>query len=116
MAASAIRISKVVMASSWVIPWRPSWSTGRSVAIMQPCTCGSLRREPGRIESGGQAERDGEVESMPNQDRPLRRRWRVALLGLSLPLALASTAQTTDAPGTGQGLVAEPVLVDVTPD
>ena len=67
------------------------------------------------IESDGQAAKIEEVDPMPKQERPMRRRWRVALLGLSLPLALASTAQTTDAPGSGAGmLAAEPVLVDVT--
>ena len=53
---------------------------------------------------------------MPKQDTPMRNRWRVALLGLSLPLALASTAQTTDVPeASGIGMPSpEPVLVDVT--
>ena len=53
---------------------------------------------------------------MPKQDTPMRNRWRVALLGLSLPLALASTAQTTDVPeAAGIGMPSpEPVLVDVT--
>ena len=47
---------------------------------------------------------------MPRQDSPRRHRWRVALLGLSLPFALASTAQPTSV----DGLLSEPVLVDVT--
>src|SRR5690606_24706685 len=47
---------------------------------------------------------------LPGQGKP-RHRWRVALLGLSLPLALASTSQVTSAPS---GDDPAPVLVDVT--
>ena len=52
---------------------------------------------------------------MQREDRPTRHGWRLALLGLSLPIALASTAQV---PGTAEPAPwssAAPVLVDVTP-
>ena len=69
------------------------------------------------IESNGRNDREV-VPRMPRQVRPMRRRWRVALLGLCLPLALASTAQTSSlpVPGVAEALPAPgPVLVDVTP-
>ena len=47
---------------------------------------------------------------LPRQGTP-RHRWRVALLGLSLPLALVSTSQVTSAPSNESPV---PVLVDTT--
>ena len=46
--------------------------------------------------------------------RPTRHRWRLALLGLSLPIALASTAQVPVADAPPAWSPADPVLVDVT--